>query len=80
MTFFHSKAMMDTNIITGEKPPQVVQGIEVMLKQFQAVEPELKGQIQPEESVRKSLQVIERLDAETSGLLLSHHGDKTRWV
>ena len=51
-----------------------------MLKQFQAVDPELKGQIQPEESVRKSLQVIERLDAETSGLLLSHHGDKARWV
>lgn len=71
---------MGTNIIAGEKPPQVVQGIEVMLKQFQAVDPELKGQIQPEESVRKSLQVIERLDAETSGLLLSHHGDKARWV
>ena len=50
-----------------------------MLKQFQAVEPELKGQIQPEESVRKSLQVIERLDAETSGLLLSHNGDSERW-
>lgn len=80
MAFFHSKAMMGTNIIAGEKPPQVVQGIEVMLKQFQAVDPELKGQIQPEESVRKSLQVIERLDAETSGLLLSHHGDKARWV
>lgn len=71
---------MDTNISIGEKPPQVVQGIEVMLKQFQAVNPELKGQILPEESVRKSLQVIERLDAETSGLLLSHHGDKERWV
>lgn len=71
---------MDTNIIAGEKPPQVVQGLEVMLKQFQAVEPKLKGQIQPEESVRKSLQVIERLDAETSGLLLSHNGDKARWV
>ena len=80
MTFFHSKAMMDTNIIAGEKPPQVVQGIEVMLKQFQAVEPELKGPMQPEESVRKSLRVIESLDAETSGLLLSHHGDKARWV
>lgn len=71
---------MDTNIVAGEKPPQVVQGIEVMLKQFQAVDPELKGQIQPEESVRKSLQVIERLNAETSGLFLSHHGDKARWV
>lgn len=80
MTFSHSKAMMDTDIIAGDKPPQVVQGLEVMLKQFQAVEPKLKEQIQPEESVRKSLQVIERLDAETSGLFLSHHGDKARWV
>jgi hypothetical protein len=50
-----------------------------MLKQFQAAEPELKGQIQPEESVRKCLQVIDRLDAETSGLFLSHNGDKERW-
>ena len=50
-----------------------------MLKQFQAAEPELKGQIQPEESVRKGLQVIERLDSKTSGLLLSHNGDTARW-
>ncbi|KAJ5518671.1 Short-chain dehydrogenase/reductase SDR [Penicillium expansum] len=63
----------------GEKPSQVVQGIEIMLKQFQAAEPELKGQIQPEESVRKGLQVIERLDSKTSGLLLSHNGDTARW-
>ncbi|OGM42011.1 putative short-chain dehydrogenase [Aspergillus bombycis] len=64
----------------GEKPPQVLQAENVMLKQFQAVEPELKGQIQPEESVRKSLQVIERLDDETSGLLLSHNGDRATWL
>ncbi|GLI77790.1 hypothetical protein PoHVEF18_006084 [Penicillium ochrochloron] len=60
----------------GEKPPHVKEGENFMLKQFQAVEPELKGQIQPEESVRKSLQVIERLDAETSGQLLSHNGNR----
>ncbi|OKP13534.1 hypothetical protein PENSUB_725 [Penicillium subrubescens] len=61
----------------GEKPPQVKEGENFMLRQFQAVEPELKGQIQPEESVRKSLQVIERLDAETSGQLLSHNGNRS---
>jgi 23S rRNA-/tRNA-specific pseudouridylate synthase len=72
--------MVDTDIIAGEKPSQVVQAHKITLKQFQAAEPELKGQIQPEESVRKSLQVIERLDAETSGLLLSHNGDKARWL
>lgn len=53
---------------------------EVMLKQFQAVDPEVKGQIQPEESVRKCLQVIDRLDENSSGLLLSQNGDQERWV
>ncbi|KAF9888508.1 hypothetical protein FE257_008615 [Aspergillus nanangensis] len=64
----------------GEKPAQLVEAQKAMLKQFQAADPELKGQIEPEESVRKSLQVIERLDAETSGLLLSHNGDRVRWL
>ncbi|BAE66534.1 unnamed protein product [Aspergillus oryzae RIB40] len=64
----------------GEKPPQVIQALQLMLKQFQLAEPEFKGQIQPEESVRKSLQVIDRLDTESSGLLLSHNGDRERWL
>ncbi|KAG2413847.1 hypothetical protein HFD88_003036 [Aspergillus terreus] len=64
----------------GAKPPPVVEAEKAMLKQFQAVEPELKGQIQPEESVRRCLQVIERLDAETSGLFLSHNGDRVKWL
>ena len=71
---------METDIIAGEKPPEVVQAESVMLKQFQAVEPELKGQIKPEESVRKSLKVIERLDGKTSGLLLSHNGNRGTWL
>lgn len=71
--------MIDTDIITGEKPLQVVQAENVMLEQFQAVEPELKGQIQPEESVGKIIQVIESLDTETSGSFLSHNGDKATW-
>lgn len=70
----------DTNIIVGEKPPEVIQGEEVMLKQFQRLNPELKGPIQTEESVRKCLQVIERLDAASSGLMLSHNGDTSRWT
>ena len=77
--FSLAAAMVDTDNITGEKSSQVRQAQKVMLQQFQAAEPELKGQIQPEESVRKSLQVIERLDAESSGFLLSHNGDKARW-
>ncbi|RAK83937.1 NAD(P)-binding protein [Aspergillus costaricaensis CBS 115574] len=55
---------------TGEKPAGVVHANELLLKMFQLVEPELKGQIQPEESVRKCLQVIENLDAGSSGLFI----------
>ena len=72
--------MMEADIILGEKPPPVVEGLKIMLKQFQEVEPELKGQIQPEESVKKALQVIEGLDATSSGLLVSHNGDRERWL
>jgi hypothetical protein len=50
-----------------------------MLSRFQTVEPGLKGQIQPEESVRKGIQVIDELDAECSGLLLSQNGNQTDW-
>ncbi|KAL4922822.1 hypothetical protein BDW62DRAFT_3327 [Aspergillus aurantiobrunneus] len=64
----------------GEKPAQVVQAEKALLRQFQAADPELEGQIHSEESVRKSLQVIKRLDAESSGLLLSHNGDRERWL
>ncbi|KAF3400086.1 hypothetical protein F1880_008174 [Penicillium rolfsii] len=60
----------------GEKPSEVVEAENIMLKQFQAAEPELKGQIQPEESVRKMLSVIDRLDAKASGQLLSQNGNR----
>ncbi|PYH91856.1 putative short-chain dehydrogenase [Aspergillus ellipticus CBS 707.79] len=63
----------------GEKPAEAVQANEFMLKQFQVAEPGLKGQIQPEESVGKCLQVIDRLDFESSGFLISHNGDRTSW-
>ncbi|KAJ5171960.1 short-chain dehydrogenase [Penicillium capsulatum] len=68
------------NTWEGEKPPEVVQAEKIMLKEFQIVEPELKGQVQPEESVTKCLQVIEGLNEKTSGLLLSHNGDQKRWL
>ncbi|OJJ50620.1 hypothetical protein ASPZODRAFT_57551 [Penicilliopsis zonata CBS 506.65] len=63
----------------GEKPEPVVHAQQVMLKQFQTAEPTLKGQIQPEESVKKCLQAIGHLDMGSSGLLLSHNGDTERW-
>ena len=57
----------------------MVQAEEFMLKQFQAADRELKGQIQPEESVKKCRQVIGGLHAETSGMLVTHNGDRTSW-
>ncbi|KAI2745596.1 hypothetical protein DTO013E5_1708 [Penicillium roqueforti] len=63
----------------GEKPAELIQALAGMLSQFQAVEPGLTGQIQPEESVRKGLQVIEKLDGESSGLFLSQNGNQTNW-
>ncbi|KAJ5089475.1 hypothetical protein N7532_008159 [Penicillium argentinense] len=79
LTFILKAVMVETDIIIGEKPSQLIKANDALLKLFQVAEPELKGQIQPQESVRKCLQVIERLDAETSGLFLSHNGDNTRW-
>lgn len=64
---------------TGPLPPQLVEAKKVMLKQFQKMMPDLKGEIQPEESVRMQLKVIDRLDADMSGSFLSHHGVRNRW-
>lgn len=71
----------DANIVgdAGEKPAEVVYANELLLKMFQLVEPELKGQIQPEESVKKCLQVIENLNAGSSGSFVSHNGDRSSW-
>ncbi|KAF7558652.1 hypothetical protein G7046_g5501 [Stylonectria norvegica] len=75
-----SPGWVDTWDGPDPKPPQMVEGNEVLLKQFQVVSPDLKGQITPEESVRKSLEVINRLDLETSGSFLSHIGSRTVWL
>lgn len=77
MVFCFAVGIVDTDIIAGEKPSEVVEAENFMLKQFQLAEPELKGQIQPEESVRETLRVIDSMDAQSSGQLLSHHGNKS---
>ncbi|CAM1504949.1 Fc.00g025400.m01.CDS01 [Cosmosporella sp. VM-42] len=74
-----SPGWVDTWDEPGPKPPQLVAATDIMLKQFQKVQPEIKGQIEPEESVRKQLQVIASLDLDTSGSFLSHHGTKNTW-
>lgn len=65
--------------VSGPKPPQMIEAIQAMLKSFQAIEPDLKGQIQPEESVRKCLQVIKNLSEKESGLFMSQNGDQQSW-
>ncbi|PON30546.1 hypothetical protein TGAM01_v200986 [Trichoderma gamsii] len=54
----------------GPKPPQVVEALNVMLSQFQKMEPDLKGQISVEQSVAEQLRVIEALDAARSGTVI----------
>ncbi|KAJ4175026.1 hypothetical protein NW754_005446 [Fusarium falciforme] len=56
------------------KPAEVVQIVEALKAQFVKVDPELNGQITPEESVTKQLQVIANLNEETSGSFMSHRG------
>jgi hypothetical protein len=56
------------------KPAEVVQIVEALKAQFVKVAPELNGQITPEESVTKQLQVIANLNEETSGSFMSHRG------
>ena len=73
--------MAVTDILSiGSKPPQLVEATDFLLKQFQKVNPEFKGQISREESVQKQLEVIGRLNLETSGSFLSHLGNKTSWL
>ncbi|KAL7938706.1 hypothetical protein V8C35DRAFT_85819 [Trichoderma chlorosporum] len=56
-------------VATSEGPssPEATQATEVMLKQFQKVEPDLTGQMTVEESVSQQLNVIDKLDAARSG-------------
>lgn len=65
--------------IAVDKAAREIQMQGSMVQKFQRVQPGLQGPIQPEESVSKSLQVIEHLDAQSSGLLLSHNGDNKSW-
>ena len=75
-----SKKKWKLIFFTGEKPNEVIEAERFMLSQFQTVNPQLKGQITAEESARKCLQVIAKLDDKSSGLLLTHNGDQTNWV
>ena len=47
-----------------------------MLRQFQRVDPKVTGQITPQESVKKQLDVISRLNSTMSGTFVSHNGNQ----
>jgi len=53
------------------------EAFEYQVKTFQKIQPDVKGPITPEESVKLQLDVIDKLDASRSGMLLSHHGNDT---
>ncbi|OQE27295.1 hypothetical protein PENSTE_c004G08199 [Penicillium steckii] len=63
----------------GEKPVALEEANDFLLQMFKKVDSTLEGQIQPEESVRKCLEIIELMSAKNSGLLLSHNGDQENW-
>lgn len=46
-----------------------------MLSSFQKLKPSVTGMISAEESVRDQLVVIDSLDANKSGMFVSHHGN-----
>lgn len=74
-----SPGWVDTWEAPGPKPPMVIAFMDALLKKFQRIDPTVSGQITPEESVKKQLEVIARLDDQMSGSFVGHRGDR-RWV
>ncbi|KAK3379092.1 putative short-chain dehydrogenase [Lasiosphaeria ovina] len=74
-----SPGWVDTYAGPTPKPAEIL-GVEAyILQSFQKIWPNLKGQIQPEESIKMVLNVIENLTTEQSGLMISHHGNE-EWI
>ncbi|KAF4458715.1 Short-chain dehydrogenase reductase SDR [Fusarium albosuccineum] len=61
------------------KPAEMVQGVESLKQLFLKYDPELNGQISPEESVRDQLHVIGKLDEKMSGSFLSQRGVRGKY-
>lgn len=51
------------------------EAFQFMLSSFQKLKPSVTGMISAEESVRDQLVVIDSLDANKSGMFVSHHGN-----
>ncbi|KAJ7633095.1 hypothetical protein FB45DRAFT_745217 [Roridomyces roridus] len=61
---------------TSDAPPPPAELIQGMMKAFTSVDPNFKGPISPEDSVKMQLEVIHRWTIEDSGAFVSHHGNK----
>ncbi|KAL6806256.1 hypothetical protein GGI42DRAFT_367049 [Trichoderma sp. SZMC 28013] len=66
---------------TQEAPPpaEIMPRIQIMMQDCLAVNPEFKGPIEPAESVKMQLKVIETATIKQSGEFLSHFGNK-QWI
>ncbi|KAF3071499.1 hypothetical protein CFAM422_006088 [Trichoderma lentiforme] len=66
---------------TQEAPPpaEIMPRIQIMMQDCLAVNPEFKGPIEPAESVKMQLKVIETTTIKQSGEFLSHFGNK-QWI
>lgn len=61
-------------------PSELKDAKEKMLREFQKAEPNLKGEIAKEDSVRDQIDVIQnKLDMSLSGAFVSHHGN-SEWL
>ena len=60
----------------GIATPEVKAGIDYMASLFQKYDPKVKGRIAPEISVRDQLETIGGLTLESSGKLISQHGNE----
>jgi len=64
------------NTRKGEITPEEKAMLPILLAHFQKVDPRVKQQTTPEESVRDCLQVIDKLDEKLSGSFVSQHGNR----
>ncbi|KZT75055.1 NAD(P)-binding protein [Daedalea quercina L-15889] len=68
------------NTLQGPPSPAIVQELSLLTKLLKKVYPNWSGKpLEPEESVRLQLEILERATIKDSGAFVSHHGNK-QWV
>ncbi|KAK3356634.1 putative short-chain dehydrogenase [Lasiosphaeria hispida] len=71
-----SPGWVDTYDGPYPKPAEIAGSTQYMLQSFQKVNPEVKGQIEREDSIKMVLDVIDNLTTKQTGLMISHHGNQ----